>query len=163
MREVLSRIISWQYLLFKMAINILYGYIQYFSSRSYSGLWSTSNLNDPLLKKSGEKYLSSAVLAKYSLSMRPSIRFLITWGLGKNLSFNCSTTYGKNQDDFEHQIVNITDEEVHRIIARENLLPLLTDCAVSFCELSLFLQWPLRFWGNVKDNPRWIKRSISKY
>ena len=40
----------------------------------------------------GLHYLSSGVLAKYSLSIKPSILFLITWGLGMNRAFNCSVT-----------------------------------------------------------------------
>lgn len=36
--------------------------------------------------------LSSGVLAKYSLSIKPSILFLMTWGLGMNRAFNCSVT-----------------------------------------------------------------------
>ena len=37
-------------------------------------------------------YLSSGVLAKYSLSMSPSIRFLMITGDGKNRLFSCSVT-----------------------------------------------------------------------
>ncbi len=38
-------------------------------------------------------YLSSGVLAKYSRSIRPSIRFLMMTGLGKKRAFNCSVTW----------------------------------------------------------------------
>lgn len=37
-------------------------------------------------------YLSSGVLAKYSRSINPSIRFLITSGEGRNLDLSCSVT-----------------------------------------------------------------------
>jgi hypothetical protein len=42
-------------------------------------------------------YLSSCVLAKYSLSISPSILFLITWGLGINLDLSCSVTWNKKK------------------------------------------------------------------
>lgn len=52
-----------------------------------------------------KRYLSSVVLAKYSLSIRPSIRFLITTGWGRNLDFNCSVTYKNPKVQFQFKIV----------------------------------------------------------
>jgi hypothetical protein len=60
--------------------------------------WVHDNINS-----TANTHLSSGVLAKYSLSINPSIRFLIMTGLGRKRAFNCSVTYNIKYKDSNQQ------------------------------------------------------------
>lgn len=91
---------------------------------------------------------SSGVRAKYSLSMSPSMRFLITTGLGRNRALSCWVTCQETTNQ------NVSFQRKPRCSCRQMIntcSPLPPEhCAASSFGISWCVRWPPRFHASCR-------------